>query len=92
MACWTELCSFSKLSRLMTTKATICALLTVTNHLQKLFKHCFADPTFFAGRCAEVVALGSPIGMIGVVHPAVLENFELQMPCAALEINIEKFL
>ncbi|XP_065841069.1 phenylalanine--tRNA ligase beta subunit-like isoform X2 [Oscarella lobularis] len=50
------------------------------------------DPTFFAGRCAEVVALGSPIGMIGVVHPAVLENFELQMPCAALEINIEKFL
>ncbi|XP_046850860.1 phenylalanine--tRNA ligase beta subunit-like [Xenia sp. Carnegie-2017] len=50
------------------------------------------DPTFFPGRCAEVIYCGSSIGIMGVVHPTVLSNFELNNPCTALEINLEQFL
>jgi len=32
------------------------------------------------------------IGRLGVVHPEVVLAFELNLPCSALEINIEPFL
>nr|CAH7718408.1 unnamed protein product [Callosobruchus chinensis] len=50
------------------------------------------DPTYFPGRCAEVICYGSSIGKIGVLHPNVLAKFELTNPCSALEINIEPFV
>jgi phenylalanyl-tRNA synthetase beta chain len=50
------------------------------------------DPTFFPGRCAEVIALGRSIGKLGVIHPEVLTKFELNLPCAAVEIDVEPFL
>ncbi|XP_071945670.1 phenylalanine--tRNA ligase beta subunit-like [Antedon mediterranea] len=50
------------------------------------------DPTFFKGRCAEIVVNEKPIGKLGVLHPEVLSKFDLSMPCSALEINIEPFL
>lgn len=50
------------------------------------------DETFFPGRCAEIVVNGNPIGSLGVLHPEVLTNFDLALPCASLEINIEPFL
>nr|CAG4640742.1 EOG090X03QT [Eulimnadia texana] len=50
------------------------------------------DATFFPGRCAEVVAYGKVVGILGVLHPEVIGRFELTLPCAALEINIEPFL
>lgn len=50
------------------------------------------DPTFFPGRCAEVVARTQVIGRIGVLHPDVISKFDLNMPCCALEITIEPFL
>nr|CAG4645431.1 EOG090X03QT [Lynceus sp. MCZ IZ 141354] len=50
------------------------------------------DPTYFPGRCANVIAYGVPVGVLGVVHPEVISRFELNMPCAALELNIEPFL
>ena len=50
------------------------------------------DPTYFAGRCAEVIACGMVVGKLGVLHPETIKNFELTLPCAALEINIEPFL
>ncbi|XP_072042150.1 phenylalanine--tRNA ligase beta subunit-like [Amphiura filiformis] len=50
------------------------------------------DPTYFPGRCAEVIVRGQSIGRLGVIHPNVLSKFELPMPCAALEITIEPFL
>lgn len=53
---------------------------------------CFAGPAFFPGRCAEVFARGQSIGKLGVLHPDVITKFELNMPCSALEINIEPFL
>ncbi len=50
------------------------------------------DPTFFPGRCAEVVAFGKAIGKLGVLHPETLAKFDLALPSSALEIDIEPFL
>nr|CAI5818626.1 unnamed protein product [Callosobruchus analis] len=50
------------------------------------------DPSYFPGRCAEVICYGNSIGKIGVLHPNVLAKFELTNPCSALEINIEPFV
>ncbi|XP_062505124.1 phenylalanine--tRNA ligase beta subunit-like [Corticium candelabrum] len=50
------------------------------------------DPAFFPGRCSEVIAYGRSVGTLGVIHPSVLQRFDLPMPCAALEINLEAFL
>jgi len=50
------------------------------------------DPTYFEGRCAEIVCKGKVIGRLGVLHPEVLENFELNLLGAAIEISIEHFL
>lgn len=50
------------------------------------------NPTFFDGRCAQVLHRGQRIGTFGILHPEVLTNFALVNPCSALEINIESFL
>lgn len=50
------------------------------------------DATFMPGRCADVIANGKSIGTVGVLHPDVVHAFELNLPCCALEINIEPFL
>ncbi|XP_035616727.1 phenylalanine--tRNA ligase beta subunit [Oncorhynchus keta] len=50
------------------------------------------DSTFFPGRCAEIFACGKSIGRLGVLHPDVINRFELTMPCSALDIDIEHFL
>lgn len=51
-----------------------------------------SDETYFPGRCAEVVVSGVKVGILGVLHPEVITAFDLNLPCAALEINIESFL
>ncbi|XP_034938881.1 phenylalanine--tRNA ligase beta subunit [Chelonus insularis] len=50
------------------------------------------DPTYFPQRCAKIIVHGKPIGKMGVLHPQVLQKFDLHLPCSALEINIEPFL
>ncbi|KAI9795160.1 MAG: phenylalanine--tRNA ligase subunit beta [Peltula sp. TS41687] len=54
------------------------------------------DPTFFPGHAATVhVRLNgksSVIGIFGILHPTVLQNFEFRYPASALEINLEVFL
>ncbi|XP_075220066.1 phenylalanine--tRNA ligase beta subunit [Lycorma delicatula] len=50
------------------------------------------DSTFFPQRCAEIIMKGQILGKIGVIHPDVVANFDLSLPCSALEINIEPFL
>ncbi len=52
----------------------------------------FSDSTYFPGRCAQIVCNGGVIGKMGVIHPDVLEAFDLHMPVSALEINIETFI
>ena len=44
-----------------------------------------ADPTFFAGHAAaihvRVAGKKSIVGTFGILHPTVLENFELRYVC-----------
>jgi phenylalanyl-tRNA synthetase beta chain len=51
-----------------------------------------SHPTFFPGRCANIVLDGKVIGTFGVVHPTVLENFRLSCPASALIMHLEPFL
>lgn len=45
-------------------------------------------PSFIPGRCAEVVCGGEAIGVLGEIHPSVLNNFRIEEPVAALEVDL----
>jgi len=50
------------------------------------------DPRFVPGRAGAVVWEGTRVGCIGEVHPAVLDNWGITMPCAALELELDALL
>ncbi|KAL2753625.1 hypothetical protein ACRALDRAFT_2029408 [Sodiomyces alcalophilus JCM 7366] len=54
------------------------------------------EPTFFAGHAAGVFlrldGKEARIGEFGILHPTVLEKFDLKYPVSTLEINLEVFL
>ncbi|KAL8967565.1 MAG: hypothetical protein Q9183_002859 [Haloplaca sp. 2 TL-2023] len=54
------------------------------------------DPTFFPGHAAaihvRIAGKEQVIGVFGILHPTVLEKFELRYPVSTLEMNIEVFL
>ncbi|KAJ5818753.1 phenylalanine--tRNA ligase subunit beta [Penicillium riverlandense] len=54
------------------------------------------EPTYFHGHAASIHArIGGKdlvIGSFGILHPTVLEKYELKYPTSTLEINIEAFL
>ncbi|HUT81114.1 MAG TPA: phenylalanine--tRNA ligase subunit beta [Candidatus Bathyarchaeia archaeon] len=47
-------------------------------------------PSFFNGRCAKIMVNGKKVGIFGEIHPEVLNNFELENPVSAFEIELEK--
>ncbi|MHA1244250.1 MAG: tRNA ligase subunit PheS family protein, partial [Candidatus Heimdallarchaeota archaeon] len=49
-------------------------------------------PSFFDGRCAKIMVKNKKIGIFGEIHPEVLNNFELENPVGAFEIEVEKLL
>jgi phenylalanyl-tRNA synthetase beta chain len=51
-----------------------------------------SDTRFITGRQAELIIDGEPVGVFGEVHPRVLENWAITVPCIAGEINLEKLL
>ena len=44
--------------------------------------------SFIDGRCARAIVKGKKIAYLGEIHPAVLSNWNLEMPVAAMEINL----
>jgi len=48
--------------------------------------------SFIEGRCAAIIREGTSIGVIGEVHPQVLEAWEIGQPVAAVEINLDSLL
>jgi len=44
--------------------------------------------SFIPGRVARVKVKGKGVAYIGEIHPKVLENFDVQLPVAALELNL----
>jgi len=49
-------------------------------------------PSFLGGRTAAISIGKRQIGVLGEVHPQVLNNFEIENPTAALEIDLEWLL
>ncbi|MBT3405866.1 phenylalanine--tRNA ligase subunit beta [Candidatus Woesearchaeota archaeon] len=44
--------------------------------------------SFISGRTARVSVKGKDVAYIGEIHPQVLENWDLDVPCAAFELNV----
>jgi phenylalanyl-tRNA synthetase beta chain len=51
-----------------------------------------SDPRFIPGRSAALIYKGKFIGVFGEIHPEVLENWGVTMPCTAGEFDIEALL
>ena len=49
-------------------------------------------PSFIKGRIGEVTLDGIDVGVLGEIHPQVLETWKLENPVAAFEINIQKII
>jgi len=50
------------------------------------------DSRFIPGRQANIMKDGKVIGIFGEVHPQVLENWQITVPCVAGEVNLEELL
>jgi len=51
-----------------------------------------SSPSFLEGRVASIQRNGKEIGTVGEVHPEVLNNFELENPTGAFEIDLEEIV
>lgn len=49
------------------------------------------SPSFFPGRHADIFVKGQRVGEFGIIHPTVLQKFDIPNPVTALELNIEPF-
>ena len=64
---------------------------TLLNALKVVYRfENFEHKSFIEGRCGLIIGNGKEIGIFGEVHPKVLENWEIEMPVAAFEINLEE--
>lgn len=50
------------------------------------------DPRFIPGRQASVIIKGKEIGVFGEIHPQVLENWQIEVPCFGGELDLEELL
>ncbi len=51
-----------------------------------------SHPSFLAGRAATVSLDDIALGVVGEIHPEVLNNFELENPTGAFEIDLQKII
>ncbi|MEM3612492.1 MAG: phenylalanine--tRNA ligase subunit beta [Candidatus Bathyarchaeia archaeon] len=77
--------STANYTEIKSTCEALLANLGLTNWQIKVAKH----PSFLQGRTAAIHIGKKRIGILGEVHPQVLNNFELENPTAALEIDLE---
>jgi phenylalanyl-tRNA synthetase beta chain len=49
-------------------------------------------PSFLQGRAARVSLGDTELGVVGEIHPEVLNNFELENPTGAFEIDLQKII
>ncbi len=48
------------------------------------------DPSFFEGRVGSILIGDREVGIIGEVHPQVVENWKLENPVAAMELDLDQ--
>jgi phenylalanyl-tRNA synthetase beta chain len=73
---------------------------TAAAHLQTLFYYLSREYTveeandsrFIPGRAAAILYHGAAIGVFGEVHPGVLENWGITVPCIATEFDLDALL
>lgn len=51
-----------------------------------------AHPSFLDGRAGQIVSGGRVIGLLGELHPEVLEQWQIGVPAVALELEIDRLL
>lgn len=51
-----------------------------------------ADPRFIPGRQASIMVGNKVVGIFGELHPAVLENWAITVPCVAGELDLEELM
>jgi len=49
-------------------------------------------PSFILGRTVTIHFKDREIGIVGEIHPQVLNKFELKNPAGAFEINLEEIM
>lgn len=49
-----------------------------------------SDKNFIDGRCGEIIVDKKSIGLIGEIHPSVLNSFKLENPAVVFEINVDE--
>ncbi|XHH09723.1 MAG: phenylalanine--tRNA ligase subunit beta [Candidatus Bathyarchaeia archaeon] len=49
-------------------------------------------PSFIEGRVGKVIVEGEEIGVVGEISPQMLENWKLENPATAFEINLQRIL
>ena len=72
----------------------------VNSHLSALFFYLtreysldeVEDPRFITGRVGKIICDGVKLGIVGEFHPAILDNWGIQMPCVGAEINIDPLI
>ncbi len=72
-------------------KSTVEALL-LNMSLKNLQIVAKQHPSFIDGRTAAIIFRRKEIGKMGEIHPEVLNNFELENPTSAFEMDIEEFI
>jgi phenylalanyl-tRNA synthetase beta chain len=50
------------------------------------------DSRFIPGRAAAVLYRGKSIGVFGEIHPEVLENWGITMPCTGGELDLDALI
>jgi phenylalanyl-tRNA synthetase beta chain len=51
-----------------------------------------SHPTFIEGRVGRIRVSGDEVGLIGEVHPQVLSNWQITMPCTVFELELDGLL
>jgi phenylalanyl-tRNA synthetase beta chain len=74
--------NYTKIKEIIDTLATL--------NSWEITVHEMNHPSFIPGRCAEVKIQNQSVGMIGELHPKILENWNIIVPVSACEINLEK--
>lgn len=49
-------------------------------------------PSFLEGRAGRILVAGKPVGIIGEVHPEVLERWQIAMPVVAFDLNLSQLI
>jgi phenylalanyl-tRNA synthetase beta chain len=47
-------------------------------------------PSFLEGRAGRILIAGRPVGVIGEVHPEVLERWQITVPVVAFDVNLSQ--